>query len=204
MINALQASRGILDSATRILALIGFAGLVAICLVTMYDGLARYFWLPRVHGFRDFGEVIFAVLIACCFPIGLLRNQNIAVTFLGKALGPRMNALLNLFAAVVTLLGFALIAYALYVRTGGLGTRATRTGFMLVAPWAWAATIIMVSAVIVQVWIVLARIIETFTGEILVEDHAGAMEGGIEEGLSPADVDALSAERDGKRERTRL
>lgn len=204
MINALQASRGILDSATRILALIGFAGLVAICLVTMYDGLARYFWLPRVHGFRDFGEVIFAVLIACCFPIGLLRNQNIAVTFLGKALGPRMNALLNLFAAVVTLLGFALIAYALYVRTGGLGTRATRTGFMLVAPWAWAATIIMVSAVIVQVWIVLARIIETFTGEILVEDHAGAMEGGIEEGLSPADVDALSAETDGKRERTRL
>jgi TRAP-type C4-dicarboxylate transport system permease small subunit len=204
MIGALGASRGVLEAATRILALIGFAGLVAICLVTMYDGLARYFWLPRVRGFRDFGEVIFAVLIASCFPIGLLRNQNIAVTFLGKALGPRLNAVFNLFAALVTLLGFALIAYALYIRTGGLGMRATRTGFMLVAPWAWAATIIMASAVIVQIWIVLARIVEVVTGEILIDDHAGAMEGGIEEGLSPADVDALSAERDEKRERTRL
>jgi len=203
MIGALSASRGVLEAATRILALIGFAGLVVICLVTMYDGLARYFWLPRVRGFRDFGEVIFAVLIASCFPIGLLRNQNIAVTFLGKALGPRLNAILNLFAALATLIGFALLAYALYIRTGGLGMRATRTGFMLVAPWAWAATIIMASAVIVQVWIVLARIAEVFTGESFVDDHAGAMEGGIEEGLSPADADALIFEKDQERERTR-
>lgn len=200
MTATLLATRPALDLATRLLALVGFAGLVAICLVTMYDGLARYFWLPRVPGFRDFGEVIFAVLIASCFPIGLLRNQNIAVTFLGKALGPRASAVLDFFAAILTLVGFAIIAYALVVRTGGLGMRTTRTGFMLVSPWAWAATTILCSAVAVQVWVVLARVAELFSGERIVDDHAGVTEGGIAEGLSPAgDLSEASPDGEGGR-----
>lgn len=181
MLNALIRSREALDAATRLLALIGFASLVAICLVTMYDGLARYVGLPRVPGFRDFGEVIFAVLIASCFPIGLLRNQNIAITFLGAALGRRANAILNLFAAVLVLAGFLIIGIALVDRSAGLGDRMTRTGYMLVSPWAWAATAIMLSAILVQMWVVLARIAELLTGRTLVEDHGGMTEGGLAE-----------------------
>lgn len=179
MLQALLSTRAGLDSATRVLALVGFASLVAICCVTMYDGLARYLGFPRVPGFRDFGEVIFAVLIACCFPIGLLRNQNISITFLGTALGPRASRLLNTFAAIMTLIGFAIIAYALMERSGGLGDRTTRTGYMPVAPWAWAATVVMASAVIVQVWVVLARFAELATGREIVEDHAGLTESGM-------------------------
>ena len=180
-----------LNALTRALALVAFAALVLICLVTMYDGLARYFWLPRVPGFRDFGEVIFAVLIACCFPIGLIRNQNITITFLGAWLGPRPASWLDLFSALMTLLGFVLIAWALLDRAEGLGVRTTRTGYMLVAPWAWAAAAIMVIAVLVQVWVVLARVAE-MQGDDLIEDHAGVTEGGIEEGFTPTD-DAYGA-----------
>lgn len=187
MTAALLALRRGLDGATRALALVGFAGLVTICLITMYDGLARYFGLPRVPGLRDFGEVIFAVLIASCFPIGLLRNQNITITFLGAALGPKGARGLNLFSALATFAGFAVIAWALIERSAGLGERTTRTGYMMVAPWAWAATAILVAAVAVQVWVVLARVAEAARGERLVDDHAGATEGGIEEGLTPAD-----------------
>lgn len=187
MTSALLALRRSLDGATRALALVGFAGLVTICLITMYDGLARYLGLPRVPGLRDFGEVIFAVLIASCFPIGLLRNQNITITFLGTALGPTGARGLNLFSALATLAGFAAIAWALVERSGGLGERTTRTGYMLVAPWAWAATTILVAAVAVQVWVVLARMVEATPGETLVDDHAGVTEGGIEEGLTPTD-----------------
>lgn len=193
MIPALLALRRGLDGATRALALVGFAGLVTICLITMYDGLARYMELPRVPGLRDFGEVIFAVLIASCFPIGLLRNQNITITFLGSALGPRGARGLNLFSALATLVGFVVIAWALVLRSEGLGDRTTRTGYMMVAPWAWAATAILVFAVAVQVWVVLARVAELADPRrLLVEDHAGATEGGVEEGLTPAD-DAYGA-----------
>lgn len=179
MFDALIRSRRALDRATSGLALVGFASLVAICLVTMYDGLARYSDLPRVPGFRDFGEVIFAVLIASCFPVGLLRNQNITIVFLGKALGRRANAVLNLFAAILTLVAFAIIVAALADRTAGLGDRMTRTGYMTVAPWAWAATAIMAAALAVQAWVVLARVAELLTGGTLVEDHAGLTEEGV-------------------------
>lgn len=192
----LTTFRAGLDRATRALALVAFAALVAICCVTLYDGLARYFWLPRVPGFRDFGEVIFAVLIAACFPIGLMRNQNITIAFLGTALGPRATAWFNLFAAVLTLGAFAIIAWALIERSGSLGMRATRTGYMRVAPWAWAAASIMAFAALVQVWVVLARVAELFAGARLVEDHAGVTEGGIEEGFTPVD-DAYGPHDDG-------
>lgn len=183
----LLLTRRYLLVATQILALIGFTGLVAMCLITMYDGLARYLWLPRIPGFRDFGEVIFAILIASCFPVGLLRNQNITITFLGTALGPRATRLLNLLSSVATLIGFAILVYALYVRTSGLGGRMTRTGILPVAPWAWTATVIMASTLLIQIWVVLARVAELFTGTTLVDDRGGATEGGIEEGFTPAD-----------------
>lgn len=185
MLQLLLSSRSALDRATRLLALLGFASLVAICCVTMYDGLARYLGFPRVPGFRDFGEVIFAVLIACCFPIGLLRNQNITITFLGTALGPRATRLFNIFAAVLTLIGFAIIAYAMIERSGGLGDRTTRTGYMPVAPWAWGATVIMCSAVLVQVWVTVTRVAEAALGRDIVEDHAGLTEAGMDDATDP-------------------
>ena len=186
MIRLLLASRRLLQTAAEALALIGFASLVLICMITLYDGLARYLWLPRVPGFRDFGEVIFAVLIASCFPIGLLRNQNITVTFVGTALGPRAAAVLNLLAAVAVLIGFAIIVYALYLRTGNLGVRMSRTGFFRLAPWAWLATSVMAMAVVVQVWVVLARAAELVSGVTLMDDHGGATESGMEEAIIPA------------------
>ena len=190
---ALLDQRAWLERLTRWLALLGFVSLVAICCLTMYDGLARYAGLPRVPGFRDFGEVVFAVLIACAFPIGLLRNQNITITFLGSALGDRPTRWLNVLSATTTLLAFALLAYAMVLRSEGLSGRTTRTNVMLVAPWAWAATVILVGAVLVQAWVWAARLAELRRGVVLVDDHAGVTEGGMEEGLTAAD-DYLSQE----------
>lgn len=192
---ALVRQRRLLERATDVLALIGFTGLVAICLVTMYDGLARYSGLPRVYGLRDFGEVIFAVLIACCFPIGLLRNRNIAITFLGSGLarrfGPGPARLLNLLAAVLTLAAFVIIAWAMMDRAAGLGERTTRTNVMVVAPWVWAATAILGIAVLIQVWVLVARIVEVRTGAVIVEDHGGG-ESGVE---PPSDTPARGDDR---------
>lgn len=180
----LSGQRRWLEKGTDTLALIGFAGLVVICLVTMYDGLARYLGFPRVYGLRDFGEVIFAVLIACCFPIGLLRNQNIAITFLGQGLGKRFGQgptrWLNLFAAILTLVAFVMITSALIDRAAGLGNRTTRTGVMIVAPWVWATTIILCLAVVIQVWVTVARIAELKPGVEIIDDHGGSTESGLE------------------------
>ncbi|MEM7445140.1 MAG: TRAP transporter small permease subunit [Pseudomonadota bacterium] len=179
----LLRSRLLLDTVTRAVAIIGFTGLVVIGLLTMYDGLARYTGLTRIPGFNDFGEVIFAVIIASCFPAGLLKNQNITITILGKLTGRWGHAILNLFGALATLVVFVLVAWALGRRADGLAGRVTQTGYMDVAPWWWITFAIILAATLVQVWVVLARIAELATGEPLVDDRGGATEHGLEEGL---------------------
>ena len=92
-----------LDRITQTIALLAFGGLVLMALLIFYDGSARFFNAPRISGFSDYGEIIYPIVIAACFPAGLLRQNNVAVRFMGKACGPRVNALLESFAALVTL-----------------------------------------------------------------------------------------------------
>lgn len=185
----LLRSRRALEGVTKAVAIIGFSGLVVIALFTMYDGFARYAGLARISGFNDFGEVIFAVIIASCFPAGLLKNQNITITIAGKLAGPRATAILNLLGAVATLAVFVLVCWALGRRADGLAGRVTQTGYMVVAPWWWATFGIIVAATLVQVWVVIARLAELVTGQFVVEDRAGATEHGIEEGLIDGHAD---------------
>ncbi|MCH1610145.1 MAG: hypothetical protein L7S53_02440, partial [Luminiphilus sp.] len=64
-------------SVTHRIALLGFTGLVLIALLTFYDGAARYLDLPRVSGFADFGELLFPIVIASCFPALLIQQKNL-------------------------------------------------------------------------------------------------------------------------------
>lgn len=170
--NHLLKQRRALDSLTRWVAVIGFTGLVVIGLMTMVDAVSRHLLLPRIPGFGDFGDVFFALVIASCFPAGLLHNQNVAVTFLGDALGARARALLNFLAALITLVVFALIAYQIvlmtidYQETG----RVTATILMPIAPWWWVTAAILATCLPVQLWVVVARFYELVTLQLIVDE----------------------------------
>ena len=75
--NMTQASK--LDWVTRNVALVGFCGLMVMALLITWDGFARYLGAPRISGFSDYGEVVFPIVIASCFPAGLLRQTNVTV-----------------------------------------------------------------------------------------------------------------------------
>ncbi len=170
--NRLLKQRQALDRLTRWVAIIGFTGLVVIGLMTMVDAVSRHLLLPRIPGFSDFGEVFFALVIASCFPAGLLHNQNVAVTFLGDALGARPRAVLNFLAALITLVVFALIAYQIvlmtidYQQTG----RVTSTVLMPTAPWWWVTSAILVTCLPVQLWVVVARFYELVSLQLIVDE----------------------------------
>ena len=66
-----------LDRITQSVALLGFMGLVVMALLIFYDGSARFLSAPRISGFSDYGEVVFPIVIASCFPAGLLRQSNV-------------------------------------------------------------------------------------------------------------------------------
>lgn len=156
-----------LDRITQSVALIGFCGLVIMALLIFYDGAARWLWLPRISGFSDYGEVVFPIVIASCFPAGLLRQTNVTVRVAGTVGGPRLHAICEALAAVVTLGFFVILGWQfieLTVKYGEAG-RTTRTIDIPLAPWWWITTAIMAACVPVQVFVVWSWLRAAITGE---------------------------------------
>ena len=158
--------RGMLDALTRRVAVLGFMGLVAMALLTLTDVVLRWTYLPRIPGFGDYGEVVFAVVIATCFPAGLLQGHNITIRFLGRAVGRKGAAWLELIGALATLLFFTLLVWQFVNYTIDLAanTRTTRTLELPLAPWWWITTAVMSLTVPVQGLIVVERAVAAFTG----------------------------------------
>ena len=148
-----------LASLTRRIAVIGFGGLVVVAVLTLFDASLRHLGLPRIPGFGDTGEVVFAIVIASCFPAGLLREQNIRITLLGDRVLPRWGPWFELFAALLTLIVFTSIAVQFVLMTWDLQAahRVTSTIRMPIAPWWWISTLIMLTTIPVQAWVVARR-----------------------------------------------
>ena len=170
MTERLERQKALLDKATRVVALIGFSGLVGICVLIMFDGLARYLFLPRVPGLGDLGEVLYTVIIVSCFPAGLLHNQNVNVSFLGDFLGAAGRRWLDAFAALVTFAFFAALTFEFFRLTVDLqeSGRVTSTILMPMAPWWWIAALVLAVTVPVQLWVVAVRVAAARSGADLI------------------------------------
>ena len=144
---------------THWVVVIGFTGLVVIGLLTMVDAVARHLHLTRIPGFGDLGEVVFAIVIASCFPAGLRNDQNIRITLVGDKLTPGLRPWFEVLQSLLTLVVFAAIAVQFVLMTWDLQVahRVTTTIEMPVAPWWWIATAIMAISVPVQMGVVWGR-----------------------------------------------
>jgi TRAP-type C4-dicarboxylate transport system permease small subunit len=145
-----------LSNYLRIVACIGFTGLVILSLLTMVDGVSRWLALPRIPGFLDISEIVYAIVITTCFPALLIRDHNVTIRFLGKAVGGRTNYWLEFFGNLLTLVFFAVLVWQFYFFTLDLqaNNRTSPTLEFPVAPWWWITSIIMTITVPVQVLVV--------------------------------------------------
>lgn len=155
-----------LDRITQNVAIVGFCGLVIMALLITWDGMARYLGAPRISGFADYGEVVFPLVIASCFPAGLLRQTNVTVRVVGTAAGGRVNAALELFGALVTLAFFGLLVWqfihlAVQYQAGG---RMTRTIGLPLAPWWYATIAVMTLCIPVQAYVTWSWLRALITG----------------------------------------
>ncbi len=140
----------------RLVACIGFAGLVLVALLTMVDGIGRWLTLPRIPGFGDIAQISYAIVIASCFPSLLIRDQNVVIRFLGKAVKGRTNYALEVFGNILTLAFFAILVWQFYFLTIDLqvNNRTSPTLEFPIAIWWWIISIIMTITVPVQVLVV--------------------------------------------------
>jgi TRAP-type C4-dicarboxylate transport system permease small subunit len=146
-----------IDRACDLMAMIGFTALVVIAFLTMADVTLRYLDLPRVPGLKDLNEVAYAIVVASCFPGGLKKGNAVTVRILGKTLGPRAHAALDVLGAAALLLFFLLCGWQFVVRTLLFqdAGRTTSTLEWPTAPVWWLVSLLMAVCVFVQSWVLL-------------------------------------------------
>ncbi len=144
-----------IDRAVELMAMIGFTALVVIAFLTMADVVLRYANGPRVPGLKDLNEVAYAIVIASCFPGGLKVGNAVTVRILGKTLGPKPHAYLDVVGASALLFFFVLCAWQFVVRTQlfQVAGRTTSTLEWPTAPVWWLVTGLMFVCVGVQSWV---------------------------------------------------
>lgn len=142
------------------LALCGLVGLFGIALATMADVLGRWLFNSPIAGVRDTASLFIAVIIASAMPACILEQKHITVRFLGKFLGPRWEAVFDLFGNFATLVIFTIMTWQFWLYTNDL---VVENAVTLVinwpfAPWWRIATVLIAFCVPLQ----LIRLLRTF------------------------------------------
>lgn len=139
----------------RVLALIGFCGLLLLALMTSVDVLARWLLNMPLHGVNDLSAVALAVIIAACLPANLAERQNITVELVGNSLGGRPKACLDAFGSFATLVFVSLMAwrFVLYSQEIASSGQTTWVLKLPIAPAWWVATGFMILSIPTQVMV---------------------------------------------------
>ena len=157
-----------LDRLTRRVAFIGLIGLLLVAIATMVDVLLRFLFNSPIEGYEDVTQLLFAIIVAACFPAGLLQGRNITIRFLGKALGPRAELWLEALGAAVTFVFFVLVTWqiAVFAADEMANDRYTQTLELRTGPWWWLITAIIVMCVPVQMMVALVATVRAVTGRV--------------------------------------
>ena len=138
------------------LALAALTALMVVTTLTMLDAILRFSGAVRVVGLHDVTEFIFAVVVASCFPVSLMRGSNITVRILSNIAGDRVGKLGTKFGHILTLAFFVYSSYGLSkiaINFDEAG-RTTSTLDIALAPWVWATVLVFLLSACVQFMIV--------------------------------------------------
>jgi TRAP-type C4-dicarboxylate transport system permease small subunit len=136
----------------RVLALVGFCGLLLLALMTSLDVLARWLFNQPLHGVNDLSAIALAVIIAACLPANLAERQNITVALVGNSLGGRSKACLEAFGSFAPLVFVSLMAwrFVLYSQEIASSGQTTWVLKLPIAPAWWIATGFMILSIPTQ------------------------------------------------------
>ena len=144
-----------LDQATKVLAqalaVLGLGALLCFAVMTMADGLLRFFFARPIDAVRDVGGLVAAFAVACCIPVAIIERSNITIRFVSSVVGPRTGQAADLAAAVLVeiiliLMTWQFVLFAKQAQATGAATWMLR---IPAAPfWGAVAAILAISALL--------------------------------------------------------
>jgi TRAP-type C4-dicarboxylate transport system permease small subunit len=144
-----------IDRATKLLAqalaVLGLGALLCFAVMTMADGLLRFFFARPIDAVRDVGGLVAAFAVACCVPVAIVERSNITIRFLSTVIGPRAGRIADAAAAglveiVLILMTWQFVLFANQARLTGTATWMLRIPSAPV--WAAVAMILGISALL--------------------------------------------------------
>jgi len=140
---------------TRWIAMIGLICLVGLTLATIADVLLRWLFSSPIAGVYDLYKLVIAVVVGSFFPVALIERHHISITFLGSAIGARINAWLNTFANFALLIFLVLLSWQLVLYVGEVRDTGETTWILQwsIAPWWGIATATIIFCVPVQLFV---------------------------------------------------
>ncbi len=133
------------------LAVLGLGALLCFAVMTMTDGLLRYFFARPIDAVRDVGGLVAAFAVACCIPVAIVERSNITIRFVSSVVGPRAGRIADLLAAmlveiVLILMTWQFVLFANEARLTGTATWMLRIPSAPV--WGAVALVLAISAVL--------------------------------------------------------
>jgi TRAP-type C4-dicarboxylate transport system permease small subunit len=151
----------------RALAVVGFGVLLSFAVMTMADGLLRFFFAHPIDVVRDAASLVAAFSVACCLPVAIVERSNITVRFLPTLIGARAGQIGDVAAAVLVEIILVLMTWQFVLFAEQASTNGSAT-WMLRIPTApvWTAV-----AAILGVSVLLQAVVtcKTLLGDYLAE-----------------------------------
>src|SRR5271169_4794850 len=136
------------------LAVLGLGALLCFAVMTMADGLLRFFFARPIDAVRDVGGLVAAFAVACCIPVAIVERSNITIRFISGVIGPRAGRIADLLAAVLVeiiliLMTWQFVLFANQARVTGAATWMLRIPSAPV--WGAVALVLGISALLQMV-----------------------------------------------------
>jgi TRAP-type C4-dicarboxylate transport system permease small subunit len=88
-------------ASARVLATIGLGALLCFAVMTMADGLLRFFFASPIDFVRDAGGLVAAFAVSTCIPVAIIERSNISIRFLSALFGQRVSRIADVAAGLL-------------------------------------------------------------------------------------------------------
>jgi len=120
------------------------------------DAAARWLLATPLYGMEDVNGLLIPITVASFLPALFLEGGNVTIDLLGRSLGPRLSARLDLFGQAAALLFIAGLAWQYGAYAADLGPHHSVILELPKAPAAWAVTAFLAVTAGVQLAVVAA------------------------------------------------
>ena len=141
-------------------AVCGLVGIVAFALITIIDVLLRWLFNSPISGLNEVIGLGIGVAVAATFPAGAAQRVNLTIDLLGSVINAKVLAWLKVFASLLLLLFYSVLAWRIGEYALKLQERSAETVFvhLPMAPFMWVIAVFLGAAALVQLMALLVTL----------------------------------------------